>query len=160
LEAAPANALLLIENSAGQNGKLCSDLHEIRWLLDTVQSPKLGWCFDTCHAFAAGYYLGEQRPESLPAKAHLEPHSLQQTIEELKLWDTLKCIHVNDSRDPFASGRDRHGNIGDGEIPSADLRRFLNVPNVQHIPIITEVPGIEGKGPDAENIKRLQALVS
>jgi deoxyribonuclease-4 len=160
LAEAPANAKLLIENSAGQNGKLCSELSEIRWLLDVVSSPKLGWCLDTCHAFAAGYYLGERAPEEEVAKERLVAQSLEDAIEEHRLWDTLKCIHVNDSKDPFASGRDRHENLGDGTIPVEDLRRFLRLQKSAQIPLITEVPGLTGDGPDKENIARLRALAA
>jgi deoxyribonuclease IV len=158
LQDASENAVLLIENSAGQNGKLCSDLSDIRWLLDAVDSPKLGWCLDTCHAFAGGHYLGESAPQDTPAKDHIVVKSLEQEITQNNLWDSLKCIHVNDSKDPFASGRDRHENLGDGSIPTADLRRFLKLSQVENIPLILEVPGIEGGGPDAENIARLQKL--
>jgi len=99
----PKEATFLIENSAGQKGKLCSDLSEIRWLLDEVDSPQLGWCFDTCHGFTAGYSLNS---------------STIDIISELELWSTLKCIHVNDSRDEFGSGRDRHANLGEVNIPA------------------------------------------
>ncbi len=150
LEESPEDAHFLIENSAGQNGKLCSDLDEIRWLLDQVKSPKLGWCVDTCHAFAAGYSLGDTKTERL---------SLVDDISRLDLWETLRCVHVNDSRDPFGSGRDRHDNLGEGNIPTEDLRSFLHHPEVIKKPKILEVPGENKEGPDAENIQRLQKLV-
>lgn len=148
LKNTPENSTFLIENSAGQKGKLCSDLAEIRWLLDQVDSPRLGWCFDTCHGFCAGYALGS------------EGNSVEETISKLKLWSTLKCIHVNDSRDDFDSGRDRHANIGDGNIPLDDLKHFLNLKQVKKIPIITEVPGVDKKGPDKKNIDRLKKIVN
>ena len=158
---APASRLL-IENSAGQNGKLCSDLSEIRWLFDylskelgqaTVDS-RFGWCLDTCHAFCAGYALGNEALATGLGRGK----QLADAITESQLWDGLKVIHVNDSRDPFASGKDRHANIGDGQIPAADLKHFLNLPQVKPIPLIMEVPGLEGEGPDAENINRLKAI--
>lgn len=185
---APEEATLLIENSAGQNGKLCSDLSEIRWLLDRVgelhqerygrtMGRKLGWCFDTCHAHAAGYYLGTSQPvisknfESVKLeKSVKKPKSAQIKEQQLRgsavaeitrnnLWDSLHCVHVNDSRDPFGSGRDRHANLGDGEIATADFEYFLNLPQLERVPLILEVPGIAGEGPDAENVRRLKALV-
>jgi deoxyribonuclease IV len=140
----PDDSHFLIENSAGQNGKLCSDLAEIRWLLDEVKSDRLGWCVDTCHAHAAGYEVGQK---------------LGQEIARLKLWSSLKCIHVNESRDPFDSGRDRHANFGEGLIGSEAMSQFLALPDLQHIPMMTEAPGIDGMGPDAENIKRLKAIL-
>jgi deoxyribonuclease-4 len=142
LAAVPASSHLLIENSAGQKGKLSSDLAEIRWLLDQVNSPKLGWCLDTCHAWAAGHKLSE----------------VCAVISQFQLWETLKCIHTNDSRDPFASGRDRHANLGDGTIPPQEWQAFLSDPRVAALPLILEVPGLDGNGPDAENIQRLKKL--
>lgn len=163
IEASPPEAHFLIENSAGQSGKLSSDLAEIRWLLDTVAAPNLKWCFDTCHAHAAGYALGA--PGSNPARndpdasAPTEVRYAIDEIDRLELWDDLTCIHVNDSRDPFDSGRDRHDNIGEGLIPPDDMAHFLNIPQVLDLPCFLEVPGLDGDGPDAENVRRLAAIV-
>lgn len=169
---APAGSRLLIENSAGQNGKLSSDLSEIRWLLDTVRAElpaerhrQLGWCFDTCHAHAAGYALrpGSELLESAEAAAAAEKRGqplqvAEQAISELKLWDDLACVHVNDSRDGFASGRDRHANLGQGQIPELDFQHFLQLKRWQDhpVPFILEVPGLDGKGPDLPNIQILK----
>jgi deoxyribonuclease-4 len=139
----PEDSTFLIENSAGQSGKIASDLTEVRWLLDQVNSPRLGWCFDTCHGFAAGNDLS----------------TVGNTFTELDLWSTLRVIHLNDSRDPFASGRDRHENIGDGTIPAESMKKFLSLPAAVNIPLITEAPGLDGMGPDAENIARIKKLV-
>lgn len=165
LDASPAESTLLIENSAGQQGKLSSDLSEIRWLLDELEAKgeyvsggRLGWCFDTCHAWAAGYYLGPQPPQAEPAKNPVRGQATQ-VITELNLWSTLKLIHVNDSRDPFGSGRDRHDNIGEGSIPLDDLKHFLNQAHVKSIPLVTEVPGFDGNGPDKQNIDRIYSLL-
>ena len=144
ITASPKEATFLIENSAGQKGKLCSDLQEIRWLLDEVNSSQLGWCFDTCHAFTAGYSLNS---------------SVVKTITELNLWADLKCIHVNDSRDELGSGRDRHANLGEGNIPQSDLKYFLNHPQVKPLPLLLEVPGFDKKGPDAKNVELLKQLL-
>lgn len=169
LAQAPAGATLLIENSAGQNGKLNSDLAEIKWLLDEVDSPQLGWCFDTCHAHAAGYSLGEEvrvkeGQDALLATDEKEVKNVRsetalEAISRLDLWDTLKVIHVNDSRDEFGSGRDRHDNLGEGNIPREDFKYFLNHEEVKNIPLVLEVPGVDKKGPDSENVKRLRGLV-
>ena len=138
LDDSPEDATFLIENSAGQKGKLCSELTEIKWLFETISSPKLGWCFDTCHAHAAGLSL----------------QTVGDEISELGLLKDLRCVHVNDSRDDFASGRDRHDNLGQGNIAEADFKHFL-----AEIPLILEVPGLEGKGPDAANIEILKSYV-
>lgn len=148
----PVDSTFLIENSAGQQGKLCSDLPDIKWLFDTIKSDRLGWCFDTCHGFAAGYSLGAE--VGLSTKSQ----TAQEAITELGLWDKLKLVHVNDSRDPFGSGRDRHANLGDGQIPPTDLAYFLTKAVPERVPLVLEVPGLDGEGPDTENVSRLKAI--
>jgi len=93
--------------------------------------------------------LGKE-PKSLYFKSVLEE------ITRLKLWDDLKCVHVNDSRDDFGSGRDRHENIGFGNIPTEDFKYFLNYKEVLEIPLLLEVPGLDKNGPDAHNIAILK----
>jgi deoxyribonuclease IV len=182
----PDDSTFLVENSAGQNGKLCSELKEIRWLFDRVGElakvgnlknieQRLGWCFDTCHGHAAGYLLGDPNKvedsarsgaDAIQVKAGpltLIEDSKKSVIEEINqygLWERLRCIHVNDSRDPVGAGRDRHENIGDGLIPPGDLSFFLRLPQVLDLPLIIEVPGLKKDGPDAENIERLEKLTS
>lgn len=155
LKATPKSSKLLIENSAGQKGKIGSPLEEVAWLLSELQKKggfvtdnRVGWCFDTCHAYASGYNLA-----GTGDKVALKD------IAKLELWDTLSCIHVNDTKDPFNSGRDRHQNLGDGSIPTQELTDFLNNIHVAKIPLILEVPGIDEKGPDAENVSRLKKIV-
>jgi deoxyribonuclease-4 len=160
LAESPKESYFLIENAASQNGKIGGQLQEIRWLLDAVQSPQLSWCFDTCHGYAGAYYLGEPgKPPTAEAVKGQNVLSALAEIDRLGLAETLRCLHVNDSRDPFGSGRDRHANLGDGEINQTDLAYFLNHELIANKPLILEVPGIEGEGPDAENMKRLKALV-
>lgn len=171
LSQAPAGATFLIENSAGQNGKLNSDLAEIRWLLDQVNSSQLGWCFDTCHAHAAGYSLGKEVKVKAGQDALLVNETTKkeaknvrtktalEAISRLELWSSLRVIHVNDSRDEFGSGRDRHANLGEGIISQSDLKYFLNREEVKDIPLVLEVPGMDKKGPDAENVERLKGMI-
>lgn len=154
LKATPPTSRLLIENSAGQKGKIGSPLEEIQWLLSELErvggyvtENRVGWCFDTCHAHASGYRLATGERNALDEIARLE------------LWSTLYCIHVNDSKDPFESGRDRHQNLQDGTIPEAELRAFLNDTHVLEIPLILEVPGVDKQGPDAENVTRLKKMI-
>lgn len=154
LKATPLTSKFLIENSAGQQGKIGSPLEEVRWLLDEaerlggyISSGRIGWCFDTCHAQASGYHL-----------AGGEKNAIDE-ISRLQLWDALTCIHVNDSKDPFDSGRDRHENLNDGTIPAEELKDFLTNAHVTKIPLILEVPGLDKEGPDAENVKRLKKII-
>ena len=154
LEQTPADSMLLIENSAGQSGKIASDIEEIKWMLQRLDNNRVGWCLDTCHAFAAGYHLVN---DSKYAQESKQP-DLISLIKEMDLADSLKCIHVNDSKVEFNSGNDRHDNIGEGEIPQKDFEGFLRHKRVRGVPLITEAPGFDGKGPDLENIKRLKKL--
>lgn len=149
LEKTPKDSLFLMENSAGQNGKIGSDLAELKWLADQVKSPRLGWCVDTCHLHCAGFNLDPDAANSAASR-----------ITELDMWSRLKVVHVNDARDPFDSHKDRHANLGDGTIPTQSMRKFLNLQQLEALPMYLEVPGLDGNGPDAENISRLKALVS
>ncbi len=147
LDATPENSTFLIENSAGQEGKLCSTLADIQRVFQTlptyVKNKRLGWCFDTCHGFAAGYALT----------------SVSEEMEKYQLLDVLKVVHFNDSRDPYQSGRDRHDNIGEGQIGKEMMKAVLRDKKLQHLPVILEVPGFDGKGPDAKNIQIVKEML-
>jgi deoxyribonuclease-4 len=166
LEETPKESTFLIENSAGQKGKVNSDLSEIRWLLDEIDSPRLGWCLDTCHAHTAGYALGEkvlEETENIEGTSE-SPNAfnrgfLRDAIDELELWESLRVIHVNGSRDPYASGRDRHANLGEGHLPLEDIEEFLNGEGMGEYPLMLEVPGFDGDGPDAENVEILKGML-
>ena len=71
--------------------------------------------------------------------------------------DRLRCLHVNDSKTPLGSNRDRHDNIGDGLIGDR-LTVFLGHPKLQGLPALLEVPGTDGHGPDAEQMAKLRVL--
>ncbi|MEZ4552380.1 MAG: deoxyribonuclease IV [Dehalococcoidia bacterium] len=148
LEAAPGAALLALENAAGQGGTIGKDFAELGAILRTVASPRLAVCLDTCHAYAAGYDL--TTPEGMRTM-------LAEVDGEVGL-DRLAVMHANDSKMERGSTRDRHENIGDGHIGSAGFRNILATVELQRLPMLLEVPGIDGKGPDLENIRRLKAL--
>lgn len=147
LDSTPADSTFLIENSAGQEGKLCSQFVDIQRVLKAlptyVQTKRLGWCFDTCHGFAAGHDL----------------KTVSQEMKKFELLDSLTVIHLNDSRDPYESGRDRHDNIGEGLMGKQTIQAFLHDAAFKHLPLIMEVPGFEGNGPDAKNIEIVKAML-
>ena len=144
---------LLIENSAGQKGKVCSQFEEIRLLIRSVNSRRLGWCFDTCHGYNAGYLLGKGSGNTL-----IE-FDMVKEAGKLDLIKDLKCLHVNDSRDEFASGHDRHANLGEGSLGLNLIRLYVNQPKLNHLPLIIETPGFDGQGPDKKNLDILKSLV-
>ncbi len=155
LNQSPVDCHLLIENAAGTGGKLNADLSEIRWLLDQINDERLGWCFDTCHAYAMGYYFGKKTPSK---NLDLGKSAIDE-INKLDLWSSLKIIHVNDSMTEFNSHKDRHENLGEGKISLDDFRYFFNLDQVETIPLVLEVPGFDGNGPDKKNIDKLKELV-
>ena len=166
LKETPEKSKLLIENSAGQKGKLSSDLTEIRWLLDALEDKgkfvsrnRVGWCFDTCHAWAAGYYLGQEPPADVDTTKNPVRGRAIDEIKRLNLLKTLTCVHVNGSRDPFASGKDRHANLGEGLLPIEDIAEFINLPEIQRLPLILETPGLKKPETAKLEVEKLKKLV-
>lgn len=149
LGATPKNSILLLENSAGQQGKIGS-LIELKDILDAIPNDRLKVCLDTAHAFEAGYNFTTQS-------------GLEMWISEIEKTiglDKIELFHLNDSKTPLGSGRDNHQNIGDGFIGEGGIKTLINHPKFKHLPLILEVPGIEGMGPDKANIDRVKSLLS
>jgi deoxyribonuclease-4 len=145
----PKHSRLLIENNAGPGGCVGARLEEVRALVDSVPDPRIRVCFDTCHAFAAGYEL--RTPEGVDA-----------TISDLDRvvgLDRVEAIHCNDSSTGLGSNRDRHANIGFGEIGENGFRLLLHDARLQKLPFILEVPG-DGHGPDLANMETLRRLAA
>jgi deoxyribonuclease-4 len=141
-------APFIIENSAGQKGKVGS-LEEIKALIDALgNSPRLKVCLDTAHLFEAGHDLRETD----------NINKLVQKLKKLQLLSKLVCIHLNDSKTELNSRQDNHENLGDGYIGLRSLKNFINHPDLKHLPLILEVPGLDNKGPDAHNISLAQKL--
>lgn len=149
LSQTPENSILLLENSAGQQGKIGS-LIELKDILDAIPSDRLRVCLDTAHAFEAGYNFTTTEGLEMWIK------EIESTISLAK----IELFHLNDSKTPLGSGRDNHQNIGDGFIGEVGLKALINHPKLSHLPLILEVPGIEGMGPDKENIDRVKALIA
>lgn len=80
-------------------------------------------------------------------------------IESTIGLDKIELLHLNDSKTPLGSGRDNHQNIGDGFIGNSGIRTLVNHPKLIHLPLILEVPGLEGAGPDKANIDRVKNLL-
>lgn len=137
---------LIIENTAGGGGTLGRDIAELRTLWEMF-SPVVPTriCLDTCHLFASGVAVHE--PESFSAWLDEFDRAIGVT--------NIIAVHFNDSKMPFGSHKDRHANVGEGEIGEVGLRHVLTEPRLAHADFLLEVPGI-GKGPDKENIARAQ----
>ena len=90
----------------------------------------MGICLDTCHAFAAGYHLSDK--EGLKR--------MTEDLERFIGWEKLKVIHLNDSRYPLGSRKDRHMHIGEGFIGKSGFRTIINHPSWKNVPFILETP--------------------
>jgi deoxyribonuclease IV len=137
---------LLLENTAGQGTELGLTIEELVEIRQATDDPeKIGFCFDTCHGFAAGIWQMETFP------------SLLQTMTECEYLHHLVVIHFNDSKVPYQSRKDRHEKIGKGKIGAEALALFLRVPLLAGMPVILETP-VEDESEYAEEIKLLHRL--
>jgi len=146
LNKTPKDALFIIENAG--NKKIGQTLDEISKIVKDVNNPRVRLCLDTCHLFSNGYGF----------KNEGELNKFIEKLDELELLEKLEVWHINDSRDPFSSGRDRHENIGKGTIGIDEFKTLLNHPKTKEFPFIIETPGFDGNGPDKKNIDILKAL--
>lgn len=150
LARAPGEAAVLLETTAGGAGSIGGRFEELGELIVRCdRSPRLQVCLDTCHVFAAGY----------PCLTREELDQTVAAFDRVIGLDRLTALHLNDSQGRAGSHRDRHANVGEGEIGLAGFRTFVNHPALTHLPGFLEVPGFDGEGPDAENLQRLRGLV-
>jgi deoxyribonuclease-4 len=139
---------LCMEDTAGAGGTIGRSLEELAALYDALDAhPRLGICLDTCHLYASGYDITD----------HGELDKLLKELDAEIGLDRLRCLHINDSKAPLGSNRDRHDNIGDG-LMGEKLGVFLGHPQLQGLPAVMEVAGREGKGPDDEQVRKLREL--
>jgi len=137
---------LLLENTAGQGSELGLTIADLVAIREATDYPeKIGFCFDTCHGFAAGAWSEETFDD------------LVRTMEETGYLENLVAIHFNDSKAPFNSRKDRHAKIGQGEIGSPALARFLTCEAFSGLPVILETP-VEDEEEYAEEIVYLHSL--
>ena len=146
-----STVMVLIENTAGQGTNLGSTFEEIAFILNESEYGEgLGVCFDTSHAFAAGYDFRTRT-------TYEETFSKFDHIIGLK---RLKFFHLNDSKRPLGSRVDRHEHIGKGEIRLAGFRLLLNDPRFQHHPMVLETPKGKELKEDKANLRVLRSLIA
>jgi len=144
----PKDTFLIIENAG--NRKIGQSLDEIRQILLDVGDERVKVCLDSCHLYSAGYDVSDQ-------------DKFEKFIDVFDKKIGLKklvAFHLNDSRDPFNSGRDRHENIGCGTLGIDAFRHIINHPLLKELPYIIETPGFDGNGPDKKNIDILLSIRS
>jgi deoxyribonuclease IV len=148
LERCSETTWLCMENTAGTGDTIGRSLEELASLYEALdRHPRLGVCLDSCHLFASGYDV-------------TDPDELDRVVKQLDGLvglDRLRVLHVNDSKTPLGSNRDRHDNIGDG-VMGNKLAVFLGHPSLQGLPALLEVPGTDGHGPDLGQMTRLRKL--
>ena len=139
---------LLVENSAGAGGTIGRSIDELVAIVDALgRHQRLGVCLDSCHLFVSGVDVTD--PVVMSA--------LLADVDARIGLDRLRALHANDAKAPLGSNRDRHDNIGEGLIGEG-LGVFLAQPAVQDLPVVLEVPGADGKGPNADEIRKLREL--
>lgn len=150
----PKHCKLLLENTAGQGSCLGWRFEELGWLTKRLNRPEsIGVCFDTCHAYAAGYDY------STPAKLKAMWAEFDQHVG----LETLQAIHMNDSQKGLGSRVDRHEHIGRGAIGEKALTLFIKSEPVKRLPMFLETEkGINpetGIDYDQENLATLRRMV-
>jgi deoxyribonuclease-4 len=139
---------LHLENTAGAGGTLGRSFEELAALLEAAGGgPRLGVCLDSCHLLASGYEIRT-------------PEAMAQVLDEFDAavgLGRLASLHLNDSANPLGSNRDRHANIGQGEI-GKQLSVMLGHPKLQELPAIAETPGSDNRGPDKAEMARFARI--
>jgi deoxyribonuclease-4 len=140
---------LLLEQTAGHKGLLGRDFDETAELIELAGGgERLGLCLDSCHLFVQGYDITDEA-------------GLGSVLDEADAKVGLKrlgCLHVNDAAAPLGSCRDRHANIGKGEMGKRGLSAFLSEPRFESLPATLETPGPEKKGPSKAEVTAAKRL--
>jgi deoxyribonuclease-4 len=138
------NVKILLETMAGKGSELGTTFEQLAYIIEHVElSDKLGICLDTCHLHDAGYDLTDF------------DHILDMVDETIGL-DRVLAIHINDSKNVQGAHKDRHENIGYGEIGFETLNKIVHNPRLKDVPKILETPYIDGKAPYKEEIEMFE----
>ncbi len=136
-------APLHLEDTAGAGGTLGRSFEELARLIEaSASSSRLGVCLDSCHLLASGYDIRTAG-------------GLAETLDQFDRivgLDRLHSLHLNDSQTPLGSNRDRHANVGEGELGERGCAAFLSEPRFDQLPLVLETQGPERQGPTAEEI--------
>lgn len=149
LAAVPDGPHFIIENSSGSGNIIGDTLEEIGEIIRLADSDRVKVIIDTAHAFESGYHI--------ETKAGLE--EFVDNFDKAIGIERLAGLHLNDSATPFNSKRDRHADIGMGEIGIAGFERIVNHPKLKDLFGIIETPSLKGKG-DVDNLTILRDLSS
>jgi deoxyribonuclease-4 len=139
---------VLLENNAGQKNRVGATFEELADILDRL-GQGTGVCLDTCHAFASGYDMRTEK----------NVHDMLAAFDRVIGFQSLKVVHLNDSKGELGSNLDRHEHIGLGNIGEAGLATFLRHKYIKSLPIIMETP-IDKRREDRQNMKAFLELVT
>jgi deoxyribonuclease-4 len=147
LDKVPGNQKLLIETTAGTGGNLGRSFSELRQMREGVEDKsRVGFVIDTQHMYAAGYDL---------------VNNLDGVLEDMDREigiKNVKAIHLNDSKMKLGSNKDRHANLGDGELGKQAIIEILNNKKLRDIPFILETPALKDSKTIQKEIDNLREL--
>ena len=134
LTASPGDTILCLEATAGSGTSLGATFEELATIITRVDAgvrDRLGVCVDTCHVYSAGYDI-----------VH-DYNGVFARLDDAMGMDRLKVMHLNDSKTPFRSRRDRHELIAEGSLGDAPFRRIMNDPRLAAVPKVIETPKLD-----------------
>lgn len=143
-------AITCLETTAGQGTTLGRTFEELAAIIDQIEAKeRVGVCFDTCHAFAAGYDI----------RTVDDVNAVMEEFDRIVGLDRLLVLHLNDSKNPLGSFKDRHDHIGDGNIGVEGFRGIVNHPRLAGLPAILETEKDPEGEHDRRNLELLRSLV-
>ena len=129
-----SNVMILLETMAGKGSECGSNLEELKYILDEVKSNNIGICLDTCHLNDAGYDMSKF-------------DDFLDLFDKVIGINRIYCVHLNDSKNPLGSKKDRHENIGFGYIGFENLLKICSNVRLVDIPKILETPWVNREYP-------------
>lgn len=139
------NVKIALETMAGKGSEVGSRFEELQYIIENVKDPKrLGVCLDTCHISDAGYDVHDVE-------------GVLKAFDQTVGLDKLLVLHINDSKNERGAKKDRHANIGYGEVGFKTTHAYIKHPLLMHVPKILETPYIDGKPPYKMEIEMLKS---
>ena len=136
---------VLLETMAGKGSEIGGKFEELKAIIDAVGSDRVGVCLDTCHVYDAGYDIVNDLPGVL------------REFDRVVGLDRLYALHLNDSKNPFASHKDRHELLGQGNLGMKTFENIVNCEALRGKPMILETPNdLPGYAVEIEALRKLQ----
>ncbi len=134
---------VLLETMSGKGSEIGRNFEEIRAIIDKTElQEKVGVCLDTCHVYDAGYDIVEDFDKVLDE------------FDAIIGLERLNALHINDSKNPYESHKDRHEKIGEGYIGLDTMAKIINNPRIKHLPFLLETPNeLDGYKEEIEILK-------